>query len=110
MDDTSLAEHSSLLTAKPLTASSVSSTAKLLRKNSHGNTTSKPALEDNNNKARRKSRENAIIKSKYANMSLEQALALACPTLQTLDGVSLAKKRALEAKKNEDGDGGFHTW
>jgi hypothetical protein len=103
VDEMSISDTSTLLTAKQ-SLTTVTSTSKLLRKNNSG---SKAALEEQNRSKSKLDSRRSSIKAKYANMSLEQALALACPSLLTFDGVSMVKKRETDAK-NEDGC--FHTW
>jgi hypothetical protein len=105
----SLADASTVMTAKPSLVTATS-TSRLLRKQS--STGSKAALETTLNRSKVISRR-ASLKAKYANMTLEKALALACPTLQTLDDASLDKLRLEEVKKgetDEKDEDGFHTW
>lgn len=99
----SVSDGSTLLTAPP------ASTSLLLRRHSSGHGTSKTAR---GGISRRTS-----LDVKYAGMTLQKALSLACPSLQTLDGVSLAKQRAENARgeagggdMKAGGDDGFHTW
>lgn len=115
VDEVSISDTSTLLTvtAKPsiahTTATTTSSTSRLVRSSSRAGESSKALLEDNNHvQARKLNRQSSLMKSKYGHMSLDQALAVACPSLQSLDGMSLAEKRAKEAKSGDDG--GFHTW
>ena len=98
-DDMSLSDNSTLITAKP-SITTTTSTAKLLRK-----TNSKASLDNNPHKSKANIRRSSL-KSKYANMSLEKALLLACPTLLTLEGMTVERDEK-DAKNNDDG---FHTW
>jgi hypothetical protein len=116
-DDSTICDNSTSLPANPsisISASTSASTAKLLRKSSSSGG-SKAALDDGHSRCNNSSGRvvGAGKKAKYAGMSLEKALSLACPALQTLDGESMAKKREKEAKHDDhdgDDDGGFHTW
>jgi len=112
----SIADNSTIMTAKPSQVTATSS-SRLLRKQSSG-AGSKAPLDTAQNKSKVLSRRSSLA-AKYANMSLEKALALACPTLQSIDDAPADKLRAEDAaakKKDAEGnngdkdDDGFHTW
>ena len=107
IDDESVSDNSTLFTMKE-SLTKASSTSRLLRRSSTTGSV-KPALDDNNpmRKSKLDSRRSSM-REKYGNMPLEEALALACPSLRSLDDEVVVRENDNDDINKDDRE--FHTW